>query len=132
MTTHLAEDRRLYARVRSSDPVQARSMIDADREWRLLSLDLSESGMQLLSPEPLAVGARLLCEIDGDPASEPIRVIGRVARVEEIDFHARYNIGVEFVEVSDAVRKRLRRLVEARAAEREVAAREELRAGPTR
>jgi hypothetical protein len=92
-------------------------MIDADRDdWRLLSLDLSEGGMQLLSPEPFAVGARLLCELEADPASEPIRVVGRVVRCEAVDFHARYNIGIAFVEVDDAAGERLRGLLADRAA----------------
>ena len=116
MKVDIAADRRLYARVRLSDPVHARSMIDAERDWRLLSLDVSDGGMQLLSSEPIAVGARLLCELEADPGSEPIRVVGRIARCEAIDFHARYNLGVEFVEVGHAERERLRGLIADRAA----------------
>lgn len=109
MKNDLPADRRLYVRVRASGPVQASSMIDADRGWRQLSLDVSEGGMQLLSPEPFAVGSQLLCELKAEFASDPIEVVGRVAWVEEVAFQERYDIGVEFVDVDVDVGDAMRR-----------------------
>lgn len=111
MTTRSDRDKRLHTRVFFSNPVQASSLVHSDRGWDLLSLDLSEGGVRLLSPEPFAVNARLLCELEGDSASEPIRVVGRVTRVEEVAYQERYDVGVEFIEMSDSTRERLRVLV---------------------
>lgn len=70
--------------------------------------------MKLLSPEPFMVDARLLCEFEPDPDSGPIRLIGRVVWSNEIDYQERYNVGVEFIEMSEPVRRRLRELIASR------------------
>jgi hypothetical protein len=80
----------------------------------LLAEDLSEAGLQLTSPEPFAVGKRLLLDIEVDEQSaEAIRAVGLVVWMAHAAHQERWRLGVVLVEVSDPTRERLRGLVAA-------------------
>ena len=118
MTTESESDKRRYPRVSFLDPVQAVAIANPCRHWYLLAQDLSEGGLMLLAPEVLAVGERLLLGVEVDAVAEPIRAVGRVAWVAQAGCQDHYRVGIEFVEVDEVARQRLRELVGAKAAER--------------
>ncbi len=74
---------------------------------------MSEGGLQLMSPELIVVGTRLLMDIKPGAISEPIHCIGEVMWVAQAGYQDHYRIGVQFVEVSEVARERLRELVAA-------------------
>lgn len=113
MTADNSEEKRMHARVRFLDPVRANPVLHAQHSWYLLAQDLSEGGIQLLSPELFAVSTRLLLDIEHDAVSEPLRCVGRVAWTAQSGHQEHVNIGVEFVEVDEIARARLRHLIAA-------------------
>jgi Tfp pilus assembly protein PilZ len=80
-----------------------------------LAEDVSESGLALSSPALFGVGRRLLMDLAVAEVAEPIRLVGRVIWVAKEGRQARYRIGVEFDELSEAARMQLKDLVQGRA-----------------
>lgn len=109
-------EQRLYARVRFYESVRANPVLHPEHSWHLLAEDLSEGGLMLVSPEMFAVGLRLLMDIEPDQVSEPIHCIGRVVWAARADNQEAYRLGIEFLEMSDAARGRLRELITERSA----------------
>jgi len=115
MTTDSVKDKRLHARVRFYESVRSNPIQRPDQSWYLLAENLSEGGLMLLSPEMFAVGLRLVLDIEPDQVSEPVHCIGRVVWAARAGRQEGYRLGIEFVEVGDAARERLRELVAVRA-----------------
>ena len=115
MPVHSIREQRLFARVRFYESVRTNPVLRPDQSWYLLAEDLSEGGLMLLSPEMFAVDLRLLLDIEPDQVSEPIHCVGRVAWASRADNQEGYRLGIEFLEMSDAARGRLRQLVADRA-----------------
>jgi len=113
MTAGNSSEKRLHVRVRFLEPVRANPVVQPERSWYLLAQDMSEGGLQLKSPESIAVGTRLLMDIKPGAISEPIHCIGEVTWVAQANYQDHYRIGVQLVEVSENVRQRLRELVAA-------------------
>jgi hypothetical protein len=113
MLAPLQQGKRVNVRVDSCDPVEAQPIggPTRPRAWALLSGDVSEGGVQLSSPEMLAVNTCLLLSIEPEPWVEPIRAAGRVAWVAQADSPDRWKIGVTFTDLSEDARERLRALV---------------------
>jgi len=109
-------DDRVHIRVQYYDPVAAQPIGGSaePRVWAMLGADLSEGGVQLLSPEMLAVNTRLLLSIEPEPWVEPIRAVGKVRWVAQTGSPNRWNLGVSFTVLSDVAAQRLRELVASR------------------
>jgi len=108
---HSIREQRMYARVRFYESVRSNPVLRPDQSWYLLAEDLGEGGLMLLSPERFAVDLPLLMDIEPDQVSEPIHCIGRVVWAARADNQEGYRLGIEFLEMSDAARGRLRQLV---------------------
>src|SRR3954462_15044881 len=96
--------RRAYPRVSHRVAVQCTAV----REVRAVLRDISVGGARLFIEAPLAVGERIALELERDRGS-PLRLIGQVvstywARPDEPYDQA----GVQFVDMTDAVRDELR------------------------
>ncbi|MGB5833861.1 MAG: PilZ domain-containing protein [Thiohalocapsa sp.] len=111
--TELANESRLYVRVRYRDPVlvQPLGTHPAMHSFYLLADDLSEGGLRLLSPTVIPVDADLLLDIEVHRAKAPIRAVGRVLWVAKADSGDLWNTGVRFTELSDPDKTRLWELV---------------------
>ena len=72
------QEQRLHTRVCFYDPVRANAIQHPKASWYLPAEDLSEGGLMLLAPEMLAVGLRLLLDIEPDQESEPFLCVGQV------------------------------------------------------
>ena len=115
MPVNSNREQRLHARVAFQDPVRANPVLHPANSTYLLAEDFSEGGLMLLAPEILAVGLRLVLDVAPDQVSEPIHCVGQVVRVARAGHQEGFRLGVEFVEISEATRVRLRALVADRA-----------------
>jgi hypothetical protein len=77
----------------------------------LLSNDLSEGGVQLSSPEFFPLESLVVLDLD---TPTPFRAVGRIAWSEQVGDQDRWRVGVEFTELSDDARSRLRKIVRQR------------------
>jgi c-di-GMP-binding flagellar brake protein YcgR len=107
-------DRRRFSRVPCDFPVRVekvpkRSLADIEN---LLSEDLSEGGIRLSSPRFFPVQERMLLELDAPEEPGSIRALGRVVWVEQSSYTDQFRLGVEFADLSERDRSRLRGLVE--------------------
>lgn len=104
--------RRKHPRVVYRDPVYASAIGQPHNGWHLLAEDLSLGGLRLLSPEPFAVGARLLLCLEPDEVAEPIRAVALVRWVSRVEYQECYRHGVELIELGQCDRRRLQALVQ--------------------
>lgn len=113
MTPNAQTERRQFARVPIDASVKAERIPQPfpNRIWHLLPEDLSESGLRLSSPELFPVESRLLLTLDTETPSVPIRTVGIVVWVAQVQYQDHWNIGVAFSDVSGSGRARLRRIV---------------------
>jgi Tfp pilus assembly protein PilZ len=110
-------DQRRHQRLRYRDPVQVIPLGGAGdyRPRALLAEDLSDSGLQLSSPELFAVGRRLLLALTlPEVAAAPINLTGRVIWSAQDGEQERFRLGVQFDEVSPTARALLTRLIRRR------------------
>jgi hypothetical protein len=116
MSAPTPTENRVHIRVEYYDPVAAQPIGGSaePRVWAMLGADLSEGGVQLSSPEMLAVNTRLLLSIEPEPWVEPIRAVGKVRWITQTNSPNRWNLGVTFTELSDIASQRLRELVASR------------------
>jgi c-di-GMP-binding flagellar brake protein YcgR len=112
-------DRRRFVRVPFDSPVKVeavpkRSLADVEN---LLSEDLSEGGIRLSSHRFFPVQDRMLLELESPEEPASIRALGTVVWVEQSAYTEQFRLGVEFAEISELDRFRLRALVQQRQAE---------------
>lgn len=113
MTSNLQHESRQFVRVPFAAPVQAEQIPQPspNRIWHLLPEDLSESGLRLLSPELFPVKSRLLLDLDSENPGSSIRAVGRVVWASQLPDQDEWHIGIEFSELSDSCRARVREKV---------------------
>jgi c-di-GMP-binding flagellar brake protein YcgR len=116
MTPSLHPERRRFARVPFDLPARAEPIPQSlsNNVYQLLSADLSEGGARLSSPEFFPLESLVLLDLETPRSAEPIRAVGRVAWAEHVANEDRWRLGVEFAELSDEARSRLRKLVRKR------------------
>ena len=73
--------------------------------------DASELGIFLVSDTPLPTGAKLELEFKAPNTREPIRVAGRVAWVETGTHGKDPGMGIQFLDLTPEVQKRIRALI---------------------
>ena len=113
MNSNLDREKRSQARVRFDAPATVEPVpVPAPKHrWRVLGEDISEDGMRLSSPKLFPVTSHLLLDIDLGIPTAPIRAIGRVVWAGQLAHVDRWEIGVEFSELSDEARSRLRKIL---------------------
>jgi hypothetical protein len=113
MMSTLQSERRRFARVPFDGPVRAELLPPSSSNpvYRLLSADLSEGGARLSSQEFVAVESLVLLDLDAPISATPVRVVGRVAWAEHLAHGERWQVGVEFTDLTDEARCQLREIV---------------------
>jgi hypothetical protein len=116
MTPVRQAERRRSVRVRFNGPVRAEQIpqVVGKDVCHLLSADLSERGLRLSSPAFLPADSLVLLDLDTPGPAAPIRAVGRVAWAQQAGYGDRWRLGVEFAELSDDARSRLRKIVKQR------------------
>ena len=77
----------------------------------LLSTDLSEGGVQISSPDFFPLESLVVLDLD---TPTPFRAVGRIVWSERVGDQDRWRVGMEFMELSDDARSRLRKIVRQR------------------
>jgi hypothetical protein len=110
MTPGLQDERRRAVRVPFDCLARAEQIPQSFQNdvFDLLSADLSEGGVQLLSPEFFPLESLVVLDLD---TTTPFRAVGRIAWHEQVAHQERWHIGVEFADLSDYARTRLRKIV---------------------
>lgn len=113
MTSTLQPERRRFVRVPFDGPVRAEPLPPSvpNPVSHLLSADLSEGGARLSSSEFFPVESRVLLDLDLSDPANPVRVVGRVAWAEHLAHGERWQVGVEFTELTDDARWQLRDII---------------------
>jgi Tfp pilus assembly protein PilZ len=108
----LRRERRRFVRVPFAGTVRAAVIPPPFRNgiWHLTAENLSEGGLRLACGEPCSVECRVLLDLDTRGSATPIRVVGKVAWVEQLPNKQDWHVGVRFTELSDLARARLRAL----------------------
>jgi len=104
--------RRLNVRVEYRDPVLVHpiSAPYSNRVFYMLAEDLSEGGLRLLSSEFIAIGTRLVLDIEV-PNSPSIHIVGEVSWMRQRGTADQWYLGLAYTELRDEARARLRALV---------------------
>jgi c-di-GMP-binding flagellar brake protein YcgR len=116
MTPSLLQERRRFVRVPFDRPARAEPIPQSlpNNVHHLLSADLSEGGVRLSSPEFFPLESLVLLDLETPRPAEAICAVGRVAWAEQVAYEEQWHVGVEFAELSDEARTRLRKLVRQR------------------
>jgi len=93
----------------AAEPIPQRS---PSIPWRLLAEDVSVGGMRVSTSDIVPVGSRLLMSLDAEDAPVPIRAVGTVVWVAQAPYQDRWSVGVEFSELAEGDRMRLRSLIQ--------------------
>jgi c-di-GMP-binding flagellar brake protein YcgR len=72
-----------------------------------LTKDISEGGVRLTSSDFLSIFTRLLLEISVPSFSRPIKAITKVAWIQKIPRSSQYNVGLQFMDMTEEDKKHL-------------------------
>jgi hypothetical protein len=81
----------------------------------VIGCNISESGLQVWADRMFAVRARLLVEMEAPEIPEGIQAVGSVVWVSPSSAEERWILGIEFSDVGESARSRIRALIEPRA-----------------
>ena len=72
-----------------------------------LTGDISEGGVRFMSSEFLSIFTRLLLEVSVPSFSRPIKAISKVAWIQKVSGGNQYNVGVQFMDMTEEDKKHL-------------------------
>ena len=102
------QERRRQPRVNARLPLQYK---DIQRPIEIysgtLSRDVSQGGIRFISNEFLSIFTRLLLEVSVPSLSRPIKAISKVAWIQKIPRSSQYNVGVQFLDMTEEDKKQL-------------------------
>lgn len=108
-------ERRKYAR-HSKEVVSYYEVVqspdDINTAGRMKSQDISEGGILFEGMELLQIGTIIKLELSLPEQAQPVRLMSRVVRVEEVVPYEKYEIGVAFFNISDEHRELIQRLIQ--------------------
>jgi len=102
--------KREYVRMRYPIPVRFGGEIA--RVQDTLMKDIGGGGIRLLSREFLPVDSKVKLEFFLTPASEGLMAVGKVIWIQKVPYSYQHEVGIQFVDISDTTRKRIRHFVE--------------------
>ncbi len=79
---------------------------------QVIGRDISEGGLQVWADRMFAVRARLLVEMEAPDVPEGIQAVGSVAWVSHGSAGERWILGIEFSDISETARSRIRSLTD--------------------
>ena len=99
-------ERRQQQRVYMTMSVQYRGIRQANNSVvNAISRDISTGGVRLLVNEFISVFTRLVLEIAVPSAPKPVRVVSKIAWVRKRPYGEQYEVGAQFVEMSEEDRR---------------------------
>jgi c-di-GMP-binding flagellar brake protein YcgR len=97
-------DRRKNERLNCRVPVLCKKGTMFDNSQ---TVNISESGMGLISQRFIPVNTSMIMQIALSPKSSPLLAVGRVRWVEKMGYMDRYRLGMEFTDISRVAQERL-------------------------
>lgn len=102
------KERRRFSRINARLPLQYKDIQRPIETYSgTLTRDISEGGVRFISNEFLSIFTRLLLEISVPSFSRPIKVISKVAWIQKFPRTNQYNVGVQFMDVTEEDKKHL-------------------------
>jgi len=110
---------RVYRRLTSRVNIRYKVFADLDEvrksgfqpESLSATVNVSAGGLLLASSEAVSVGAFIELKLELPDKQEPVVCLGRVVRVEEIELMKKYNIAVQYLDITSADRARINKFV---------------------
>ena len=93
-------------------PIPIRFGAEANRSQDSLLKDIGAGGLRLLSREFLPVDSKVKLEFFLTPASEALLAVGKVVWIQKVPYSYQHEVGIQFLDISEANRKRIRHFVE--------------------
>ncbi len=109
----ILNERRKYSRFDLRLPVQYKNMKALSGSLiGALTRDISEGGIRFIGNEFLSLANRLVMTISLPAPSRPIKVISKVAWIRKVPMGEQFEIGNQFVALSDDDRQELKNYIE--------------------
>ena len=93
-------------------PIPVRFGGDAARLQDTLLKDIGAGGLRLLSREFVPVDSKVKLEFFLTPASEALLAVGKVVWIQKVPYSYQHEVGIQFLDISETSRKRIRSFVE--------------------
>ena len=93
-------------------PIPVRFGGDVTRFQDTLMKDLGAGGIRFLSRDFLPVDSKVKLEFFLTPASEALLAVGKVVWNNKVPYSYQHEVGIQFLDISEANRKRIQRFVE--------------------
>ena len=93
-------------------PIPVRFGGEASRFQDSLLKDIGAGGIRLLSRNFLPVDSKVKLEFFLTPASEALQAVGKVVWIQKIPYSYQHEVGIQFLDISEMNRKRIRHFVE--------------------
>lgn len=101
-------ERRKAARVNARVPLQFKDIQRPIETYTgTITKDISGGGVRFLSNEFLSIFTRLLVEVSVPTFSRPIKAISKVAWIQKVPRSNQYEVGVQFLDMTEEDKKQL-------------------------
>ncbi|MFC1807081.1 PilZ domain-containing protein [Candidatus Omnitrophota bacterium] len=102
------KERRRAPRINARIPLQFKDIQRPIETYTgSLTKDISEGGTQFISSEFLSIFTRLLLEVSVPSFSRPVKAISKVAWIQKIPRSNQYNVGVQFMDMTEEDKRQL-------------------------
>lgn len=106
-------EKRLYIRQDCKFPLQIKSVtMDGTQFMRnSFSNNISEIGLGLTSFDFFAVSEKVHLQVFSQTWAQLFEIIGKVIWIERLPFQDRFKIGIEFVDMSEGLKQKIKRIM---------------------
>ncbi len=102
------KERRSTPRINARIPVQFKDIQRQIEPYSgSITKDISEGGLRFVSGEFLSIFTRLLLEVSVPSFSRPIKAISKVAWIQKVPRSSQYDIGLQFMDMTEEDKKHL-------------------------
>ena len=102
------KERRKFPRINARIPLQFKDIQRPIETYAgSLTKDISENGVCFTSNDFLSIFTRLLLEISVPSFSRPVKAISKVAWIQKVPRSSQYNVGLQFMDMTEDDRKHL-------------------------
>ena len=110
---YLMDEKRRNPRVDFRIPIQYRNLrSEVENVLTALNKNLGKGGVCFISNEFLSLASRLVLEISLPNLARPIKVISKVAWVRKMPLSDQYQIGSQFLEMTNEDREQVQKYVD--------------------
>ncbi len=114
-----SDGKRAYMRLESSVNIRYKAFKSLDEVSRkgykpenfCVTANVSAGGLLFFSEEPLPVGSYVELKLELPDTEEPVGCLAKVTRTEEVEPEKKYNIAVQFLDITSADRARVNKFV---------------------